>query len=99
MAIVDDHAAIATELSRLKAERCRGLPPLKIGKAPVKTVIVARSGNMPVGDQMAEMRAWLAAQNIEERELTMLHVLNFRIVFRGTFDTAEQADRFTAQFG
>jgi hypothetical protein len=99
MAIVDDHAAIAAGLRRRQSERYPGLRPLKIGKAPLKTVIVARSGNLPVGDHMTEMRAWLAEQNIEERELIMLHVLNFRIVFRATFDTADQADRFTAQFG
>jgi hypothetical protein len=44
------------------------------------------------------MRAWLAEQNIEEREV-MLHVLNFRIVFRATFDTVDRTDGFTAQFG
>ena len=48
---------------------------------------------------MAEMRAWLAEKNIEARELTMLHVLNFRLVFRATFDAVEQADRFSGQFG
>jgi hypothetical protein len=65
---------------------------LKVGKAPLKTVIVTRSGNLSVGNHVAEMRAWLAEQNIEARELTMLHVLNFRVVFRATFDTVEQAD-------
>jgi hypothetical protein len=71
----------------------------KVRKAPLKTVIVTRSGNLSVGNHVAEMRAWLAEQNIEARDLTMLHVLNFRIVFRATFDTVDQADRFTAQFG
>ena len=74
----------------------RGL--LKVGKAPLKTVIVTRSGNLSVGNHVAEMRAWLAEQNIEEREV-MLHVLNFRIVFRATFDTVDRTDGFTAQFG
>jgi hypothetical protein len=71
----------------------------KVRKAPLKTVIVARSGNLSVGNHMAEMRAWLAEENIEARELTMLHVLNFRIVFRATFETVDQADRFAARFG
>jgi hypothetical protein len=65
----------------------------------LETVIVPHSGNLSVGNHVAEMRAWLAEQNIEARVPTMLHVLNFRSVFRATFDTVGQADRFTAQFG
>jgi len=29
----------------------------------------------------------------------MLHVLNFRVVFRATFDKDADADRFAEQFG
>jgi hypothetical protein len=36
-----------------------------VGKEPLKTVIVARSGNLSVGNHMADMRAWLAEQSIE----------------------------------
>jgi hypothetical protein len=65
----------------------------------LKTVVVARGGNLSVADHLAEMRAWLAEQNIEVRELVMLNVLNFRVVFRATFDTDADADRFAAHFG
>ena len=65
----------------------------------MKTVVVARDGTLSVADHIAEMRAWLGDHGIEARELTMLHVLNFRVVFRATFDTVEHADRFATQFG
>jgi hypothetical protein len=42
-AIVDDHAAIAVELSRQQTERCHGQRPPKVEKAPLKTVIDALS--------------------------------------------------------
>jgi hypothetical protein len=72
---------------------------MKAKEASLKTVVVTRDGNLSVADHVAEMRAWLAERDIEARELTMLHVLNFRVVFRATFDTVEQADRFVTQFG
>ncbi len=65
----------------------------------MKTVVVSRDGDLSVAAHLAEMRSWLAERGIEPRELVMLHVLNFRVVFRGTFETAEQADQFTARFG
>jgi hypothetical protein len=65
----------------------------------LKTVVISRGGDLSVSAHLAEMRNWLADQGIEPRELVMLHVLNFRIVFRGTFETVEQADRFAKQFG
>jgi hypothetical protein len=65
----------------------------------LKTVVVTRDGTLSVADHIAEMRAWLVDRDIEARELTMLHVLNFRVVFRATFDTADQADQFVTQFG
>ena len=65
----------------------------------MKTVVVTRDGTLSVADHIAEMRAWLADRDIETRELTMLHVLNFRVVFRATFDTVEHADQFETQFG
>lgn len=45
------------------------------------------------------MQAWLAQQQIVARELVMLHVLNFRVVFRATFDRDADADQFTERFG
>ena len=45
------------------------------------------------------MQAWLTANDIAARELVMLHVLNFQVVFRATFDNPADADRFAAQFG
>ena len=65
----------------------------------MRTVVVSRAGDLSVAAHLAEMQAWLADQGIEPRELVMLHVLNFRVVFRGTFQTDEQAERFIAQFG
>jgi hypothetical protein len=65
----------------------------------LKTVVVARDGNQSVTDHLAEMRGWLAERNIVAQDLAMLHVLNFRVVFRGTFERDGDADQFTAQFG
>ena len=73
--------------------------PGRSGTAPLKTIVVSRDGNLSVAAHIAEMRAWLAERGVTPHEITMLHVLNFRVVFRVTFDTAEQADRFIAQFG
>lgn len=65
----------------------------------MKTVVVARGGHQSVADHLAEMRGWLADNNITARELVMLHVLNFRVIFRGTFDNNADADRFVEHFG
>ena len=65
----------------------------------LKTVVVARGGHLSVADHLAEMRTWLVEQNIEVRDLSMLHVMNFRVVFRATFDRDDEADRFVARFG
>ena len=65
----------------------------------MKTVVVSRDGDLSVAAHLTEMRNWLAEQGIEPHELVMLHVLNFRVVFRATFETVEQADRFAEQFG
>jgi len=62
-------------------------------------VVVARAGNLSVAEHLAEMHAWLAEHDMAARELTMVHVLNFRVVFRATFDRDSDADRFVAQFG
>jgi len=65
----------------------------------LKSVVVTRDGNLSVADHLAEMRAWLANHDIPVRELVMLHVLNFRVVFRATFESDTDADRFVARFG
>lgn len=65
----------------------------------MKTVVVARDGHLSVADHLNEMQAWLAERKIVPRELVMLHVLNFRVVFRAIFDTDGEADQFVAQFG
>ena len=65
----------------------------------LKTVNIARVGDRSVADHLHEMRAWLDAQGIEARELTVLHVLQFRMVFRAVFDKDADADQFAAQFG
>lgn len=65
----------------------------------MKTVVVSRDGDLSVAAHLTEMRHWLADQGIQPHELVMLHVLNFRVVFRATFETVEQADRFAEQFG
>jgi hypothetical protein len=72
---------------------------MKTGKHVLKTVVISRSGDLSVAGHLAEMRAWLAEHKIEPRELVMLHVLNFRVVFRATFDGDGDADKFTVQFG
>ncbi len=69
------------------------------GVVHLKTVVVSRDGNQSVAAHLAEIEAWLAARNIEARDLAMLHVLNFRVVFRATFDSVDHADQFTARFG
>jgi hypothetical protein len=65
----------------------------------LKTVIVARAGNLSVADHLAEMKAWLTERDIRPRELVMLHVLNLRVVFRAEFDVEHDADLFAARFG
>jgi hypothetical protein len=65
----------------------------------LKTVVVSRDGDLSVTAHLAEMRKWLAERKIVPRELTMLRVLNFRVVFRATFETDDQADQFIARFG
>jgi hypothetical protein len=65
----------------------------------LKTVVVSRDGQQSVADHMAEMQDWLAEQKIVAHELTMLHVLNFRVVFRAIFDIDADADRFVERFG
>jgi hypothetical protein len=65
----------------------------------LKTVIVARHGDLSVGDHLTEMQAWLAQHGIVPQELTALHVLNLRVVFRAAFDTPAEADQFTERFG
>jgi hypothetical protein len=61
----------------------------------LKSVVVARAGNLSVADHLAQMRTWLADRNIVPRELVMLHVLNLRLVFRADGD----ADLFAQTFG
>jgi hypothetical protein len=65
----------------------------------MKTVVVARSGNLCAADHLVEMQAWLVDRDIVARELMALHVLNFRVVFRAAFDTPWEADQFTERFG
>ncbi len=65
----------------------------------MKTVVVAREGHQSVAEHLAEMQTWLAEQQITAREITMLHVLERRAVFRATFDSEADADRFTERFG
>jgi hypothetical protein len=69
------------------------------GRSTLKTVIVVRAGNLSITDHLAEMRAWFAEHSIDCGELTMLHVLNFRVVFRASFATIRDADRFAEHFG
>jgi hypothetical protein len=67
--------------------------------AVMKTIVVARSGNLSVADHLSEMKEWLIARGIAPRELTMLHILQFRVVFRAMFDVDHEADQFVEQFG
>jgi hypothetical protein len=69
------------------------------GGGTLKTIVVARSGHQSVGDHLTEMKSWLNARNIAPRELTMLHILKFRVVFRAIFDLDHEADQFVQQFG
>jgi hypothetical protein len=69
------------------------------GGSTLKTVVVPRDGHQSVADHLAEMRAWLNEQDIVARELKMLHVLKFRVVFRATFDSDADADKFADKFG
>ena len=65
----------------------------------MKTVVFARAGNLSVGDHLTEMRAWLAERQIAARELSMVHILNMRVVFRARFERDEDADLFVHVFG
>jgi hypothetical protein len=66
----------------------------------LRTIVVTRDGALSVADHLSEIHAWLVEHNIVARELTMLHVLNFRIVvFRAAFDRDDEAAEFVARFG
>jgi hypothetical protein len=65
----------------------------------VKTVIVARTGNFSAEAHLVEMQAWLIEHGIGSHELTILSARTSSGVFRGVFDTAPDADRFTERFG
>ena len=62
-------------------------------------MFVRRDGSQSVAAHLAEMNAWLGERGITARELVMLHVLNFQLVFRATFERDEDADAFAGQFG
>ncbi|HVH79199.1 MAG TPA: hypothetical protein VM782_07405 [Stellaceae bacterium] len=65
----------------------------------MKTVFVRRDGSLSVAAHLAEMNAWLAEHKMTARELVMLRVLNFQLVFRATFERDADADAFVAKFG
>jgi hypothetical protein len=65
----------------------------------LKTVVFARAGNLSVGDHLAEMRDWLTRREIVPLELSQLHILNSRVVFRARFAAAFEADEFVQKFG
>jgi hypothetical protein len=65
----------------------------------VVTVIVAREGNLSVGDHLAEMQEWLFHREIKPLELLPLRVINFRVEFRASFATAGHAQLFVDRFG
>jgi hypothetical protein len=56
---------------------------------------VTRAGNLSVADHLAETQSWLAERNIAARELVMLHVLHFRVVFRAVFGASWHRARFS----
>ena len=65
----------------------------------MKTVIVARVGNLSVADHVAEMQAWLAERDIRPREPAMLQVLDLRVVFRAQFEVEHDVHLFAERFG
>jgi hypothetical protein len=65
----------------------------------VVTVIVAREGNLSIGDHLAEMREWMLHREIKSLELAPLRVINFRVEFRATFASAGHARLFVDRFG
>jgi hypothetical protein len=65
----------------------------------LKTVIFGRAGNLSVGDHLAEMREWLTRREIVPLELSQLHNLHSRVVFRARFAADPEADQFVQTFG
>jgi hypothetical protein len=65
----------------------------------LKSVVFARAGNLSVGDHLAEMREWLTRREIVPLELSQLHILNSRVVFRARFAAVSDADQFVQTFG
>jgi hypothetical protein len=63
------------------------------------TVIVAREGNLSVGDHLAEMQEWMFYREIKPLELAQLRIINFRVEFRATFAAAGHAQLFVDRFG
>ena len=65
----------------------------------MKTVVVERHGDPSVGAHFAEMWDWLIVRHIAPIELSMVHILKRRVVFRASFLKDDDADQFTNRFG
>ena len=61
-------------------------------------VEVTRAGDVPVSDQLDEMRRWLDAERIRATDLGAVTVSG-RAKFTASFATATDVDRFVRRFG
>jgi hypothetical protein len=77
---------------------CAPVPDGSLEGRAIPTIEVTRAADLPVVDQLAEMRAWLDREGIRLTELRALRVLAGRITFEATFAQASDADRFRQAF-
>lgn len=65
----------------------------------MRRVEIACSGDLSVGDRLAEIRAWLDDQGISSTALRAIRILEGRVIFSATFEKDLEAERFQQAFG
>jgi hypothetical protein len=64
----------------------------------MRTIEIARSGDVSVADQMAEMQRWLCEAGIQPLTLDPMRVVNAQVRFRASFANDDDAERFRGRF-
>jgi len=62
------------------------------------SVQITRLADQAVGDQLAEMRRWLAREGIQPFELRAVRIQSTRFTYSATFADAAAAHRFFRRF-
>jgi hypothetical protein len=64
----------------------------------MQTIELIGSGDVAIGDQLAEMKEWLHEAGIETLSLEALCIIKGNVRFRASFATADDAERFCRRF-